>query len=247
MECKNCKKELKENFVFCPYCGIPLNEDSPEYFMRKVMECRRKGKMRDALKHCLLVSEKLNDPYIYKLVGDLAYLTGDIELAIENQGKSLKHLPEFTDSIYSLGISFFRMGMIKKAINYFEKCIEKNPEFSMAYYWLGHSYYHTGNIDKAINNFLKLIEHSPESKIAHYHLGISYHSKGEEEKALKHFKILEELGVEYSSLFFHIGNVCFLLHNIPEAIKYLKKALELNPEEERARNLLTRICEPPHI
>ncbi len=247
MKCKNCGKEIQEGFDFCPYCGIPLKEDSPEYFLRKVIEYRRKGKMRDALKHSRMVSEKLNDPYIYKLVGDLAYLTGEIKLAIRNEEKSLELLPDFPDSLYAIGISFFRMGKIKKAINYFEECIEKNPDFSMAYYWLGHCYYHTGDIDKAISNFLKLIEHSPESRIAHYHLGISYHSKGDEEKALEHFKILEELGVEYSSLFFHMGDVCFLLHNIPLAIKYLKKALELNPEEERARNLLTRISEPPHI
>jgi len=247
MKCKNCEKEIKDDSIFCSCCGFPINEDSPEYSMRKVMECRRKGKMREALEHCRKVSEELNDPFIYKLVGDLAYLTGEIELAIRNEEKSLELLPDFPDSLYAIGISFFRMGKIKKAIDYFEKCIKENTDFSMAYYWLGHCYYHTGNIDKAISNFLKLIEYSPESKIAHYHLGISYHSKGEEERALEHFKILEELGVEYSSLFFHMGNVCFLLHNIPEAIRYLKKALELNPEEERARNLLTRICEPPHI
>lgn len=247
MECKYCNKEIIEVFIFCPYCGMPLKEDSPEYFLRKVMEFRRKGKMRDALKHCRAVCEKLDDPYIYKLVGDLAYITGEIELAIRNQEKSLELMPDFPDNIYALGISYFRMGKIQKAIQYFKECITKNPEFAMAYYWLGHSYYYTGDIDRAIDNFSKLIEHSPESKIAHYHLGISYHTKGEEEKALKHFKILEDFGAEYPSLFFHIGNVHFLLHNIPEAIKYLKKALELNPEEERARKLLTMICEPPHI
>ncbi|MCK4422119.1 tetratricopeptide repeat protein [candidate division WOR-3 bacterium] len=247
MICKNCGEEVRDDFVFCPYCGFPIKEDSPAYWMRQVTEFRRKGKMRDALKNCRKVCEELNDPYIYRLAGYLAYIIGEIELAIENQKKSLKLLPDFPDTLYEIGISFFRMGKIKKAIDYFEKCIGKNPDFSMAYYWLGHCYYHTGDIDEAIDNLLKLIKHSPQSKIAHYHLGIAYHSKGNEEKALEHFKILEEAGVEYASLYFWMGNGYFLLHEITAAIKYLKKALELNPEEDRSKRLLSRITEVPQV
>lgn len=247
MICKNCEQEIKIEFNFCPSCGYPVNEDSPAYYLKQVMESRRRGKMRDALKHCRKVAEELEDPYIYKLMGDLAYLIGDIALAVENQKKALELKPDFPDTLYALGISYFRKGNIKKAIDFFEGCIQNNPDFSMAYYWLGHSYYHTGEIDMAIENFHKLINISPQSLIAHYHLGIAYHSKGNEEKALEHFKILEEAGVEYASLYFWMGNGYFLLHEITAAIKYLKKALELNPEEDRSKRLLSRITEVPQV
>jgi len=243
MKCKNCGKEIREDFLYCPYCGFPISEDDPEYLVRRSLDFRKRWKIKDALEHCGKAMKFLEDP----CVGELAYLVGDLELSIESYKKSIELLPDFPDTIYAMGISYFRMGRIKRAVEYFEKCLEKNPEFSMAYYWLGHSYYHTGRIDKAVDNFEKLLEYSPQSKIAHYHLGIVYHSKGDDEKALEHFKKLEETGAEYASLFFHMGNALFRLHRIPEAIEYLKRAVELNPKEERAKTLLSRIAEPPAL
>lgn len=247
MECKNCQVEINVEYNFCPYCGIPVEENSPAYFLRKVTEFRRRGKMKDALEHCRKVIGKMDDPYIYKLIGDLCYLIGDIQESIEHYNKSLEIKPAFPDTLYALGIAYFRKGMIKKGIDYFEKCIKENSEFSMAYYWLGHSYYHIGDIDIAIENYEKFIDCSPQSKIAHYHLGIAYHSKGNEEKSLDNFEKLEEEGIEFASLFFWMGNGYFLTHNIYKSIQYLKKSLELNPDEERARSLLHRISETPDV
>ncbi len=247
MLCKNCGKEISEEYNYCPYCGFPTGKNPSEYFVRIGSDLRRKGKMKESFEHCMNAAKMTNDPYIYKSAGELAFLIGDLQVSSELYEKSISLLPDFPDTLYDMGVLQFRAGKIKKAIEYFTKCLDINVQFSMAYYWLGHSYYHTGKLDKAIEYFHKFLEHSPESMIAHYHLGVVYHTKGEEEKAFSHFKVLEQSGAEYASLFFHMGNVLFKMHRIGESVKYLKKALSINPAEQRALNLLEKITQPPSL
>ena len=44
-----------------------------------------------------------------------------------------------------------------------------------------------------------------------------------------------------------MGNVLYRLHKLTDAVNYLKKAVKINPDEERARRLLARITEPPEV
>ena len=82
MNCFNCGKDIKEEFNFCPFCGTPLKENTKETLKAKSWHSRLKGKIKDAIKYCEQIQDK--DAYGHKNIGEMYFLIGDMEKAIEH-------------------------------------------------------------------------------------------------------------------------------------------------------------------
>lgn len=245
MKCSNCHKEISDEFVFCPWCGVPMNGETAEYCEYEARRLRTIGKIRDALKMCEQAL-KLGDPdpYKFKSIGEMCYLLGEMGKAIESFNKSLELKPDFADTHYARGIAFYRAGFPREAIDDFQKTIKINSEFAMAYYWLGIAYFHTGKLIKAGAAFEMFLEKSPDSAIAHYHLGQVYLATGDPLRALEHLKILGQKNTENASIHYMLGKAYYRTYKIQDAIAAFRKAVELNPEDEQARNFLERLLSP---
>ena len=121
------------------------------------------------------------------------------------------------------------------AIEPFEKLVNLGEGSEFIYSRLGTAYYHLEQMEKAINNFELALSFEDKDHATHYSLGKLYAMTGNYKKSEFHLlaaillkdQILDE---EFTSL-----GLTYKLKNEPKkALEYFNKALEENPDNERA-------------
>jgi tetratricopeptide (TPR) repeat protein len=116
---------------------------------------------------------------------------------------------------------------------------EKNSE---EYFKQGHEQLKNRKLDEAIKSFNKAAKISPNTPVAHYWLGMAYFYNKENEKAIAKFKKVLELEPDNYRAYGMIGKILsFDKTKLDEAIKYLEKALSINPDYAEAHFDLGRI------
>lgn len=89
------------------------------------------------------------------------------EKAVEYYKKALEIRPNFAAALYSLAITYFKLGQIKGAEKSFKSAIVFSHSFAEAHYQLGSLYQHhlKGKTDIAREHFQKAVEIDPEGEI----------------------------------------------------------------------------------
>ena len=70
---------------------------------------------------------------------------------------------------------------------------------------------------------------------------------GEYSKAIKHFEKMSAIQPNQASLFYHLGYAYYMAHDIENAKKALRKAIDLNPADQRSKALYSRLTETSEI
>jgi tetratricopeptide (TPR) repeat protein len=117
-------------------------------------------------------------------------------------------------SEFETGMTFFNQGKYKDGADHFEKAIKENPDFANAYLYLGRSYLNLGDFSKAI----------PPLKTA-------YRLSPEEVKKQVLALLLDAL--------FNASGYEWNKGRFNSAIDYLKEAVDLDPNSQRAKDALT--------
>ena len=107
------------------------------------------------------------------------------------------------NTIYNLGLIYFRIGSYKEAEEEFKYVIYLNPNFSEAYYSLGFLYFSQEDYGGAIEQWNKILEiepNFPNKYIVLNNLGIVYNKKEMPDKALEYFLQALQLAPEGSSI-----------------------------------------------
>jgi len=123
---------------------------------------------------------------------------------------------------------------IDKAIKHFQKAIEIEPELGEAHYNLGGLLRQKGKIDEAVGHFEKAIKIKEDYLLAHFYLGEALQAQKKYAESNLHLnKFLGTSSGEETKLlpqaYFLVGANHFNLKQAEEAIPFLLKAIELNP------------------
>ena len=96
-----------------------------------------------------------------------------------------------------------------------------------------------GKTEDAVNNIKKALEIEPELQEAYNNLGV-VQLKGEKYKeAVESFNEAIKLGFKYPRLYINLAKALIGLDKTDEAINTLKKALEIDPTNTEAKEMLT--------
>ena len=63
-----------------------------------------------------------------------------------------------------------------------------------------------------------------------------YYDQGEYQNAIDQYKSILKSGKESSALYYNLANTYYKLNHVPESIYYYEKALQLNPNNQQAKN-----------
>ena len=189
--------------------------------------------------------------------------------AIESFNKTIELEPEKDNHYYWLGNTYYKICDYEEAIKYLSKAIEINQNSSINYKWLGMAYYTIEKYKEASENLLKsslLLDSDFETwrflgnsylllkdyynAFHSFEKGIDF-NKGIEINSNNDY-ILKVLGIDIndssaivvindSSIFNNYGVVLANLNRIEEAKKYFEKALEINPNNEKAKDNLNNL------
>ncbi len=187
---------------FCFSCTYtPWHREQSEIFLNKGISFLQVGQFNSALKE-LLEAEK--------------YHSGNPRIH------------------YYLGMAYHGKGMSDQAIEEFEEAISLDRNYSEAHNYLGTLYAERSLWDKAINEYEKALNNHmyDTPSIALYNMARAYYSKKDYKKALiKYHEVLRtdpmtELRPQVEK---NIGLIYYDQDNFIDAIKHLKKSIELDP------------------
>ncbi len=103
-----------------------------------------------------------------------------------------------------------------------------------------------GKWEEAIKYYRQGLEVSPMDGGLYYNMGMAYAQGKQYFKALENFQkameVRPEILTQYPSVPYNIAKVYIALNKREDAVKYLKKALSINPGYENAKKLLAKIA-----
>ena len=121
----------------------------------------------------------------------------------------------------------------------FGQALAVDAENIRANFGLGLTYLDRGEGNKADDIFQRLVRLDAAFEKEHKHLfnefGINLRKNKMTDQALDYYHRAEELSVRDDNLLFNIARVHFDKKEYPQAMDYLQKALELNPDQAEAR------------
>ena len=186
------------------------------------------------------------DPDFVLALYDMAVVNrdnGSIEQTISDYEKIIAINPDFPEALSNLGGYYFRSGKLEKAVTLFQNAVRAYPNFIQALSNLGAALNKLDRFREAIPHLKKTIALDPEFAIAYYNLGNSYFSLNHLEEAEEAYHQSVALGVDFLSLHWKLYETSRQLGKKLEARKQLKIILQIDPENEKAKQALAKL--PP--
>ncbi|WP_317896766.1 tetratricopeptide repeat protein [Aurantibacillus circumpalustris] len=175
------------------------------------------------------------DYYLFHLQkADILNKKREYQASLAYYNAAIDIRPNYPQALSNRGSSYFSLGKFKEATDDYTKAIE-NSDFNKLYYLNRcQAYFKNNEIENAMHDFGVLKKHSPEL------------IKPDFEKKLtdKWFQLLEGLQKQIqkeprnAELYFKYSSLYFGVELIPQGIAFLKKAIELDPENKSYQDLL---------
>lgn len=167
------------------------------------------------------------------------------------------------------GNRLFDIGETEAAIAAYQKAVELDPATAEAYFKMGIAFAlierrDSQNIEetptplpgeekpekvkpnsekafeKAIDAYKKLIEADPKNDVAHFNLGRAHAKLNDDQEAARALRQATRLQPDYTEYQTELGVMLIRLAKYDEAVGTLKKAVELDPTNSQAEELLER-------
>lgn len=199
------------------------------YDYRKMME-----KIRDQGVSEGLLGRKKNrlansDEPIYSTQSATAGQQAGFDGDIFSQMESIS--PTDYKGYYSLGLSYYQMGLKEEAVDCFKRAIEIKPDSYEAYFNMAVAMDEIGEQEEAIRALKKVISLKSDFIDAYNNLGIIFSTQGKHNEALYVYAKGLEMNPQEYSLFYNMGITLSETGRFPEAVEAYKKALERKPDE----------------
>ena len=167
-----------------------------------------------------------------QLLGNVEFAQGNFPAAAEHLHTALGLQGDF-DTAYSLALAYLSQQKLAETKLLFDEILNDMGSTPQLHVLLGRAYRETGYLDEAIREFKKAIELDPKYPRVHYYLALAYLGQGEKERFPTARPLFErELEInpkEFFSTFF-LGVMHLEDRDFPAAEEYLKKAVQLQPD-----------------
>jgi tetratricopeptide (TPR) repeat protein len=187
------------------------------------------------------------DPKFVPALYDMAVVNrdkGSIEQTVADYEKIIAINPNFPEALSNLGSYYFRSGKLEKAVTLFQNAVRVYPNFIQALSNLGAALNKLDRSPEAIPHLKKTISLDPEFAIAYYNLGNSYFATNQLDDAHTAYNQAVTLGVDFLSLHWKLYETTHRLGKNEEAGKQLKIILQMDPENEKAKQALAKLPRP---
>jgi tetratricopeptide (TPR) repeat protein len=206
-------------------------------------ELYKEGKEEDAeLMFLKALKTNPEDEGAYLWLGILYRDSGNNKKAEEMFNKAIEINPNFELSHIELGRLYILLERLEEANRTLEEAKIINKNNSDVYVSLGLLYKELNELEKAEEMFNKAIEINPKGNQAYFELGGFYWERGEVEKAEKIYELIN-LGDDYEGPYIILGNIYEIQSKFDQAEEILKKAIIINPKNDRVYSILGGVYE----
>jgi len=172
----------------------------------------------------------------YSGIGDIYLVRGENEKAVEWLEKARKCKPESVDVLDSIGRALVALGRKEEVVEKFSKAIKLQKDMENVRS-LVEAMRRMKEHDKAVEVLEEMIEANPQRLEIMFELGMLFERTDRLDKAEQYYKKIIESG-PHPTAYDHLGCICIKMMRLPEAVYYLRKAMELLPDNTGIRNSL---------
>ena len=202
-----------------------------DYFFYEGLKLKNSGQLDasfEMFKHCLAI-DATSSAALYELA--LLYIHfNQQEKAVSPMKKTIVYAPDNHGYHNILATLLFNLGMYGEAAEEYEILTKRNPEKPELYYYLAESYARMGEIGKAIdmyNEMENLLGMHEALSLGKFQL---YQSLEQQDSAFNEIKKLADKYPAESRYPILLGEQYLQQNNHEEALKYFRKAIEIDPE-----------------
>ena len=134
--------------------------------------------------------------------------------------------PEFVQARKNLQRALAAGNDTDSAMDRIQKDIDARPDDPVAHFQMGNIYLSQGKLDQAIIEFEKALALAPKMLAAQNNLAMACAADRQYDRAQAEFKKLIELDPGNASIYYNIAVLYALQNNVPEAITWLKQAVD---------------------
>ncbi len=131
--------------------------------------------------------------------------------------------------IYSRGVCFESLGVLKRALADLNSAIALVPDFANAYIYRGTVWGELHEYDRAIADLERANRLKPNDPLVFNNLGNAYAGKGEAAKAVENYNRAIEIRGDYAQAYYNRASAYEALHNQPQALADYDEAIKLEP------------------
>ncbi len=171
---------------------------------------------------------------------------GEYNQAFDKFFEALKYDEENDEVYYQLGICNYHIKSFQDAIAHFKRAIAIKPQESRYYFGLGCAYDDMGSVKNAKSAFFDAINIDPMNAEARIAYAITLTKELEYAKSIEQFLEVLKYIPDDADTHYNLALAYELVGDVERAIKYYRKALELNNKHVEAKHNLELILGEPY-
>jgi len=170
-------------------------------------------------------------------LGDRAFLRNDYPQALHFYRQALSDNPQSQTALFSLGVTYTRLGRYPQARDAFIKVLAQDPNSAPACNNLGWVYLALGRTDLALQWLTQALSLQPDYPMASNNLGIAYLRNRNPWMASQVYLSLQAKDPANPVYLNNLGIACFLLGDYASAERWFTSGLATSPRPENYLNL----------
>ena len=178
------------------------------------------------------------DPDLAARLASLGYVSG--AGAPDSQGVDPKDRIATANALHAAVLAV-EDGAFQRAIPLLEKVTAAEPGIPLAQLQLGVAYARQRQYARAVPTLRRAVALQPENLFGHYELAVGLYETGDLNTAAKEFELVAARMPNWADAQYSLGSVFARIDRVPDATRYLRRAIELEPRHFRANLLLGRI------
>jgi Tfp pilus assembly protein PilF len=131
------------------------------------------------------------------------------------------------------------MGQPKEAVPYLEKAVTQQPGVATWHLTLARAYHKSRLLQKALKSYRASLQIDPNQPVAHNELGMVFWDLKSFFFADASFQKAYQLDKQYVDALNNLATSSMMFKQYDQAITYLNRLLEINPDNDNASQLLT--------
>jgi tetratricopeptide (TPR) repeat protein len=213
---------------------------------------KNSGRVDEAIEHfneALRLSP--NNPEVHNNLGNALVDKSQIQQAIEHYQKAIELTKDkrmggnlqagFGQAHYNFANALKKQGRFEEAIKHYEHTIRITPDDVYAYNNLGLCLTELNKLDEAVEYYRKAIEIKPDFALAHGWLGLALARLGKTDEAAREIQLVLKQRPDDTEMHCNLGIILERQGKTEEAIAHYRRALEINANYTKARNLLDTV------
>ena len=219
--------------------ALKLSPNSPEIHNNYGNALRETGKLDEAIEQ-FKIAVKLNPDF--KLarydLGQALAAKGDYEGAIKQYQLYTGTAVDLTDIRQVLAAELGKVGKVDEAVNQFQQAMIVKPDSTEVLSNFGYALAQSSKPKEAIEYYDKVLAKDPNNVITHGRLALALASVGRINEAIEHCRIVIAARPGDFEMYANLGILLQNMGKLDEAIECYRKALQINPNFQKAREKL---------